>query len=152
MREGKKIRRNIKMKSICFSFCFIIFGCGSIKNSKSANEDVMYVVFNDFFRNEQVDLTICDCNIFKKAIVNSNEIGVTRIHVKSIYKKGFIFVYNKKSTKCKSCDKENVKMEINISNKAQTFYVNLKNGKYIGLDKSKNGVEILQRTKPFEYD
>jgi hypothetical protein len=140
------------MKRICFLLCFAFYSCNSIKSRNSANGEFMYIVFNDFFKNEEIDLTICDCNIFRQVMANSNEIGSTRIHVKGIYKKGSIFVYNKKSIKCKSCDEKIIKIQININDKAQTFYVNLKNGKYIGFDKSKDGVEILQITKPFEYD
>jgi hypothetical protein len=140
------------MKRIYFLLCCVFYSCTLIKNRKSVKEDFIYIVFNDFFRNERIDLTVCDCNIFRQAIANSNEIGATRIHVKGTYKKGYIFVYNKQSIKCKSCEKESVKIQININDKAQIFYVNLKNGKYIGFNKHKNGVEILQITKPFEYD
>jgi hypothetical protein len=140
------------MRRIFFLIPFVLFGYTSIKNSKATHEDIMYIAFNDFFRNDEIDLIICDCDIFRKVIANSNEIGVTQIHVKSIYETGFVFVYNKKLIKCESCEKENIKIEINIGNKVQTFYVNLKNGKYIGFDRSKNGVEIEQRGKPFEYE
>jgi hypothetical protein len=127
------------------------------KASKNISDDELYlnIDLQDFFKNDNTTFYINNCLIFKNQYLNSdNSVGLTGIflRIKKEASSLTIVLNDEITIECNS--KENgLVLSVFVNDVENIFTIDVKKGKYIGLDKSKNNKLILnQSLEPFEYD
>lgn len=122
----------------------------TIDNKLHANID-----FQDFFANDKATFFINNCLIFNNEYLNSDKsVGVTGVFLKIKKEKTslIILLNDEKTIKCITKDNE-LNLKIMVNNVESIFTINLKKGKYIGLEKlDNNKLYLNQSLVPFEYD
>lgn len=139
-----------KTITIC-TLLFICLACKSHRYKILVKDSLLELDFQDFFKNNNVSLTINNTLIFNKVKMMSEEdTGFTGFRVK-IYSDS-ILVGNK-SKYCKSfLYKENI-LTVIVDGIESKLNITLNNGKYIGLSKKEdNSIFILQDTANFFYN
>jgi hypothetical protein len=141
-----------EMKKINYIFWIVFLSCGTTKVTSNVRKSMVEIYFNDFFKNDKISLRLCECQIFKDVNLNSNVVGYTGIRVKGFLENDYSFQFDKKIKNCKSCNSDNLKVEILFNNQKEIFIIKIQKGKYIGFNKNNNGLILTQQFTPFEYE
>jgi len=111
------------------------------------------VMFQDYFKNDTVDLKVNNVSIVNRIVLNSNAAGFTMFDVgiskwnAGLFKIDFLDKYKY----CHSSDK--IKLVVKLNNKITLITIDRRKGKYVGINKNDdNTVYFRQQKDPFMYD
>ncbi|MEG0929134.1 hypothetical protein [Chryseobacterium sp.] len=143
----------------------IIIFCSISIISAQNTDNILKISFNDFFDKDTISLGINRNKIINGLVITSRksigfadlDVTVTDCNKVKIYNKlivsGQSTVSNKEiKLKYTLKLKSKVNIFLTLNGEKQKFVIDVKKGKYIGLNKNKDRFELSQSQYPFEYD
>ena len=121
---------------------------------------VLQVEFQDFFLDDTVSLSIMDCQVFSKWVLNSDPVmGVAKVVVEIPDDGGSLLLRSFRgdsSVACVNSDlarSQPIELIVTVNGKTTYYSVDPTKGAFVGFDKTQgDSLHLNQRSKPFEYD
>jgi hypothetical protein len=145
------------MYKIVIALCLCLslsFTSSSNALQKQAPKPLVFVLsIDDFFKNDELSLTLNKVTILDKEVVSSNVVGNTGLNFNfyTLSPNKLFVQYGGKELYISHAYKLN--MVLMLNGKKRSIIIDLKKGKYIGLSKKDiNDFFITQSKTPFIYD
>jgi len=141
--------------NILFAFISLIFSLQghSINNKQKAKSILLDIMFQDFFKNDTLDLEINNISIVEKMALNSNTAGFTHLHLD-------ISQWNSNTLKISFLDKckyssssKKITLVLHLNGRERRIILDWHKGKFVGLSKKDvNDFYLMQQNVPFVYE
>nr|WP_294946712.1 hypothetical protein [uncultured Mucilaginibacter sp.] len=132
---AKRCKANAAIAVISFILSFFLAQNCKAQNLQPDSGVLCFSIqFNEYFKNDKVDLTINDSLIFKKAVLTSNpSYGLTNVWATITKKNGryYIATSESKIENPVSFNPDIVKVTLRYHNKQKNFVFKLTKGKYV---------------------
>lgn len=137
----------------CLSLAFGIINKSASAYATNNKDTTLVITFEDYYKNDEINLDVNYKCIFKGEVVSSYKVGVTDVEVAFVKKnKSYIVcTYGNKYILIKNRPRLN--LTVTLNGKISKFLIDLRLGKYLGLSKKDGNQFYLRQSKtPFFYD